>query len=189
MRSTTPAESARESSQTPPAAAGGADRAEGDKVGRDTADGVGRGRAGVLKLQRAVGNRAVGRALAGRSADQNVRGAVAAEPAEPRQRPPADARTHPDQPETSVQRSLKFEIQTRNRVWAVKNAGAPDPKLLPRKYSARSKGYSEGSGEESGDRPAYLSVGRMGGPARHKGAVEFVEAEGPLVTETPLANF
>jgi hypothetical protein len=82
-----------------------------------------------------------------------------------------------------VQRSLKFEIQTGNKVWAVKNAGAPDPRLLPRRYAATSKGYDEGSGEERGSQPAYLSVGRKGGPARPKGYVTFVEAEGPLVTE------
>jgi hypothetical protein len=82
-----------------------------------------------------------------------------------------------------VQRSLKFEIQTGNKVWAVKNIGDPDPRLLPRKYAATSKDYAEGSGEERGDKPTYLSVGRMGGPARRKGQVTFVKAEGALVTE------
>ena len=41
----------------------------------------------------------------------------------------------------------------------------------------------EGLGEERGDKPAYLSVGREGGPAKRKGERVFVEAEGPLVTE------
>lgn len=81
----------------------------------------------------------------------------------------------------AVQRALKFEIQTTNRVWAVKNTGAPDPRLLPRKYASGTVGFNEGAGEESGNRPAYLSVGRRGGPALAKGAVVLVEVEGPLV--------
>ena len=83
----------------------------------------------------------------------------------------------------TIQRSLKFEFQTGNHVWAVKNSGTPDPRLLPRKYAPTTKGYREGAGEERGDRPAYLSVGREGGPARKRGHVAFVEAEGPLVME------
>jgi hypothetical protein len=83
----------------------------------------------------------------------------------------------------TIQRSLKFEFQTNNHVWAVKNSGAPDPRLLPRKYAPTTVGYKEGSGEERGDQPAYLSVGQKGGPARKKGEVVFVEAEGPLAME------
>ncbi|HEX2208202.1 MAG TPA: DUF4157 domain-containing protein [Longimicrobium sp.] len=81
----------------------------------------------------------------------------------------------------AVQRALKFEFQTTNHVWAVKNTGAPDPKQLPRKYAPTSVGYAEGAGEERGDRPAYLSVGSKGGPAQARGTVVFVEAQGPLV--------
>jgi hypothetical protein len=84
---------------------------------------------------------------------------------------------------TTVQRALKFEIQTNNFVWAVKKTGTPDPQLLPRKYAPTSVGYKEGAGEERGDKPAYLTVGKKGGPARPAGHVSFVEAEGPLVTE------
>jgi hypothetical protein len=83
----------------------------------------------------------------------------------------------------TIQRALKFEFQTGNHVWAVKNSGAPDPRLLPRKYAPTTVGYKEGSGEERGDRPAYLSVGQKGGPAKKAGSTVFVEAEGPLVTE------
>jgi hypothetical protein len=84
---------------------------------------------------------------------------------------------------SAIQRSLKFEIQTTNSVWAVKNTGTPDPRLLPRKYAPTTVGFGEHAGEERGDRPAYLSIGREGGPARRKGERVFVEAEGPLVTE------
>ena len=87
----------------------------------------------------------------------------------------------------TIQRALKFEIQTQNSVWAVKKTGAPDPRLLPRKYAPTTVGFKEGAGEERGDRPAYLSVGREGGPARRKGERVFVEAEGPLVTEEATA--
>jgi uncharacterized protein DUF4157 len=82
----------------------------------------------------------------------------------------------------AVQRSLKFEIQTNNHVWAVKNTGDPDPRLLPRKYAPTTVGYEEGAGQERGDKPAYLSVGLKGGPARRKGYA-LVEAEGELTTE------
>jgi hypothetical protein len=81
----------------------------------------------------------------------------------------------------AVQRALKFEFQTSNRVWAVKSAGAPDPRLLPRQYAPDTVGYAPGAGQESGDKPAYLSVGSKGGPALAKGAAVFVEVEGPLV--------
>lgn len=86
--------------------------------------------------------------------------------------------------EPAVQRSLKFEIQTKNKVFAIKNTGPADPKLLPRKFASTSKGYTEEvDSQERGDLPAYLSVGHAGGPARKAGDVSFVEAEGPLVTE------
>lgn len=80
----------------------------------------------------------------------------------------------------SLQRAIKLEIQTSNHVWAVKRSGRPDPRLLPRKYAPTSKGYRDEFGEESGDKPAYLSAGHKGGPARAKGSTSFVEVEGPL---------
>jgi hypothetical protein len=83
----------------------------------------------------------------------------------------------------TIQRALKFEFQTLNHVWAVKKSGAPKPELLPRKYAPTTKGYKEGSGEESGDKPAFLAAGQKGGPAKKKGDFVFVEAEGPLVLE------
>jgi hypothetical protein len=84
---------------------------------------------------------------------------------------------------STIQRALKFEIQTRNYVWAVKNRGDPDPTRLPRKYAPTTRGYGKYAGEERGDRPAYLAVGHKGGPARKKRDVVFVEAEGPRITE------
>jgi hypothetical protein len=83
-----------------------------------------------------------------------------------------------------INRALKVEIQTRNFVWMVDNIGRrpvarykPRAKPLPRKYSP------SGRSEERGDRPAYLSVGEKGGPAKKKGSTEFVEVQGSLTTE------
>jgi hypothetical protein len=84
-----------------------------------------------------------------------------------------------------LQRALKFELQTRNYVWRVDNIGTkqsvklykPNTALLPRKYSP------SGGTEERGDRPAYLSTGHRGGPARPKRYVSFVEAKGLLTME------
>ena len=96
---------------------------------------------------------------------------------------------------TTIQRAMKFEIQTQNYVWAVKNSppaakGAtkkavdPDPTLLPRKFSPSSKSLAETAGSEAGgDTVEYLSIGRSGGLARTKGDEEFVEARGELTTE------
>src|SRR3954471_12758305 len=77
---------------------------------------------------------------------------------------------------------MKFEIQTDNFVWAIKNKGPTKPHLLPRKFAPTSGGLEEGRGEERGDRPAYLSVGHKGGPARKKGSIVLVEARGILRT-------
>jgi hypothetical protein len=96
---------------------------------------------------------------------------------------------------TTIQRAMKFEIQTQNYVWAVKNSppaakGAtkkavdPDPTLLPRRFSPSSKSLTKTAGSEAGgDTVEYLSIGRSGGPARTKGDEEFVEARGELTTE------
>jgi|GEM_PF-5183970 len=74
-----------------------------------------------------------------------------------------------------VQRAMKFEFQTGNYVWAINETGTPDPKLLPRKYAPTTVGFAEGSGEESGDKPAYLATGNRGRPAQKKG--QFAEAK------------
>lgn len=88
---------------------------------------------------------------------------------------------------TTVQRALKFEIQVlHNFVWAVKKSGTPDPQLLPRKYAPTSVGYKEGAGEERGDRPAYLTVGKKGGPARPAGHEEGGGGEGADCDRTPV---
>ena len=82
--------------------------------------------------------------------------------------------------ERKVQRAMKLEFQTGNFVWAVKDTGAPDPKLLPRKYSPTTVGYREGAGQEKGSEPAFLSVGPHGRPAI-KAREAYVEVEGPPV--------
>jgi len=125
-------------------------------------------------------------ALAYTAGDHVVFGAGQYAPASPRgDRLLAHELTHTLQQRSAragiIQRALKFEFQTRNFVWAVKNTGAPDPKLLPRKYAPTSAGYEDWAGEESGDKPAYLALGHRGGPARPKGDVAFVEVEGPPV--------
>ena len=96
---------------------------------------------------------------------------------------------------TTIQRAMKFEIQTKNFVWAVKNsppatgtakkkAVDPDPTLLPRKFSPSSKSLAETAGSEAGgDTVEFLSTGQSGGLARSKYDREFVEARGELITE------
>jgi hypothetical protein len=85
--------------------------------------------------------------------------------------------------ERKVMRAMKFEFQTGNYVWAIKNTGNPDPVLLPRKYAPTSTSYTDdtpGASEERGDKSAYLSTGKHGRPAREAG-YGFVEVERPLV--------
>jgi hypothetical protein len=150
----------------------------------------------LLSLQRQAGNQAVATALASRARQGQEQAADQPGPTrsgatksasdrggDRRAGTRAPARPVNMPPGVALQRSLKFELQTTNRVWAVKNTGDADPLLLPRKYAPTSKGFGKKAGEERGDLPAYLSVGRKGGPARPKGYVTFVEAEGPLVTE------
>ena len=121
--------------------------------------------ASILAMQRAAGNRAVAAALGSRTGDR------VSDPSRPPQRRRSgdrDGDGSRQRPRSSapleVQRSLKFEFQTANTVWAVKNTGSPDPKRLPRKYAATSRGYGKSASQERGDRPAYLAVekGRAG---------------------------
>ncbi|MBI3509706.1 MAG: DUF4157 domain-containing protein [Bacteroidetes bacterium] len=79
-----------------------------------------------------------------------------------------------------IQRSMKFEFQTENKIYAINNTGAPDQKLLPRKFGETSTTFDEDPHNEAGgDQPSYLAVGTHGGPARSAGNV-FVEADAPL---------
>ena len=147
--------------------------------------------ASILAMQRAAGNHAVASALGSGTRDR------VADPSKPRPRSRSDCRADDggssrrppaDGAALTVQRSLKFEFQTANTVWAVKNTGSADPQRLPRKYAATSRGYGRSASQERGDRPAYLAVGQSGGPARKKGDVVFEEARGQLVTEERRAG-
>jgi hypothetical protein len=76
-----------------------------------------------------------------------------------------------DTAQRRIQRSMKFEIQTRNHVYAIKEQGTmtdenydPDPILLNRKIGTYSTALGEGEkgASQEGGLPAYLSRGIQG---------------------------
>lgn len=83
-----------------------------------------------------------------------------------------------------VQRSMKVEIQTKNFVWAIKNAEKPgetykpDATLLGRKYGPTSEDFDDPV--EDGNLIAYLSKGFRGESAREEGSSFFKERKGEI---------
>lgn len=80
-----------------------------------------------------------------------------------------------------IQRALKFEIQTENRIWVVDSISG-NVSRMPRKFG-------EFGPTEEGDIPAYITTGKYGSKAKKKGDVDFVEIKGdPVMKEDKKAD-
>jgi len=79
-----------------------------------------------------------------------------------------------------VQRSMKFEFQTGNKIYAIdKKNGKTDAVLLPRKFGETSTSFKEDpKNEAGGNQPSYLATGKHGGAARPEGNY-FIEPQAP----------
>jgi hypothetical protein len=85
----------------------------------------------------------------------------------------------------SIQRSMKFELQTNNYVVATSNDGERRTKL-PRKFGASSTSFDESSAnEKGGNQPTYIATGAHGGKAQSKG-VRYVPLDGPSYMKADL---